>query len=126
MKELLLQMNFFLFVLNNKFLLLSVSTCRYVAYRQYTFWTTTSEIVMAIRVLNMPTEDWQLMSLGGSYATLLNLDLCSVTTASFSCLRCLIVRGLGVACSIGWRSLFSAWYDGSCLHNRSSSNTVLM
>ena len=88
MKELLLQMIFFLFVLNNKFLLLSVSTCRYVAYRQYTFWTTTSEIVIAIRVLNMPTEDWQLMSLGGSYATLLNLDLCSVTTASFSCMRC--------------------------------------
>ena len=43
MKELLLQMIFFLFVLNNKFLLLSVSTRRYVAYRQYTFWTTTSE-----------------------------------------------------------------------------------
>ena len=62
--------------------------------------------VIAIRVLNMPTEDWQLMLLGGSHATLLNLDLCSVTTASFSCLRCVLVRCLGMACSIGWRSLF--------------------
>ena len=42
--------------------------------------------VIALGVLNMSTEDWQLMSLGGSHATLLNLDLCSVTTASFFCL----------------------------------------
>ena len=40
--------------------------------------------VIAIRVLNMPTEDWLLMSLGGSHATLLNADLRSVATASFS------------------------------------------
>ena len=51
--------------------------------------------VIAIRVLNMPTEDWLLMSLGGSHATLLNTDLRSVATASFSRLWCLLVRGLG-------------------------------
>ena len=82
--------------------------------------------VIAIRVLNMPTEDWQLVSLGSSHATLLNLDLCSVTTASFSCMLYLLVRGLGMACNIGWRSLFAAWYDGNCLQSRSSSNSVLM
>lgn len=65
--------------------------------------------VVAIRVLNMLNEDWQLMLLERSHATtLLNLDLCSATTASFSCLGCLLVGGLGMACSIGWRSVFAA------------------
>ena len=51
-----------------------------------------SLLQIAIRVVNMPTEDWELVLLGGIDATLLNYAVVQ--------LRCLLVKGLGMACSI--------------------------
>ena len=61
------------------------------------------------------------------FVYLLNLDLCCVATACFSCRGCWLVRGLGRACSIGLISLSAVLYDGNCdLRCRSSSKSVLM